>query len=140
MKNSKVLMLAVMGLFLLGSCSKDDESATDYLTGGTWKITESRSDIDGDGDLDDDLESCSRDDEYDFEKDGTLNFDDGAVKCDPTDPQTTTGVWALSGDEKTLTLTVDGFGFAFEVISLTKSRMELRSELFGYTSELVFTR
>ncbi len=140
MKISKILMVAFMGLFILSSCSKDDESAIDHITGGTWKITESRSDIDGDGDLDDDLESCDRDDEYDFEKDGTLNFDEGATKCDPNDPQTEAGTWALSADEKTFTVTSGGFGFAFEVISITSSRMELRSDIFGYTQETVFTR
>ena len=142
MKISKVLFLAVIGLFTLNSCGDDDsgQSAIDIITSGIWKVTESRSDIDGDGDLDDTLENCSRDDEYVFEEDGTLNFDEGATKCDAADPQSDTGNWGLSPDEQTLTLTVGGFGIPFTVVSLSSNRMELRGENFGDVTETVFEK
>lgn len=142
MKISKVLFLALLGFFSLNSCGGDDDagaSATDNLTGGTWQITESRSDIDGDGTLDDILDACTADDLHDFNADGSYDFDEGATKCDPADPQSDTGTWVLSADEKTLTITQSGFGLAFEVVSLTSSRMELTVDIFGVT-ETVFTR
>ncbi|MCB0522375.1 MAG: lipocalin family protein [Lewinellaceae bacterium] len=141
MKINSILFLAICGLLTLNSCSKDDEeTATDLLTGGTWTLSESRSDIDGDGTLESDIEDCSKDDKTTFEKEGTYKFDEGATKCDPADPQTTTGTWALSSDEKTLTVTESGLGLAYTIVSLTSNRLELRGEIFGFAVEAVFTR
>lgn len=139
MKFSQLLYAAALLLLAFSSCKKDEDSGVDKIV-GVWQITSSRSDVDGDGDLDDDLENCSRDDEFDFQKSGTLAFDEGATKCDPTDPQTETGAWALSTDEKTLTLTIDGFGLGYQVLSLTSKKMELRAEFFGSTLEAVFEK
>jgi hypothetical protein len=139
MKTYSIFFLALFGLLMFSSCSKDDESATDLLTGGTWKLTESRSDTDGDGSLEDDLEPCSADDTVKFEDGGSFTFDEGATKCDPADEQTNTGTWALSSEDKVLTLTQDGISIAAEIVSLTSKRLELKITFLG-VQEAVYTR
>ncbi|MBK8568278.1 MAG: hypothetical protein IPN76_34475 [Saprospiraceae bacterium] len=46
------------------------------------------------------LPACIKDDNTVFKTSGTVNFDEGGSKCNPNDPQTTAGTWALSTDEK----------------------------------------
>jgi hypothetical protein len=131
MKLNSVIFMALCGLLTLNACSKDDdESPTDLLTGGTWSLSEQRTDTDLDGTLENSLEDCSKDDKTTFEDGGSYKFDEGATKCDPSDPQSSTGTWALSTDGKILTITEDGFPLAFTVVSLTNKRMELKIEGF----------
>ena len=139
MKFYKIILVAIVGLLMLNSCKKDEETATDLLTGGTWKLTESRSDTDGDGTLESDLEPCSADDTINFTTAGTFTTDEGATKCDPSDDQTSSGTWALSSEDKVLTITDSGISIAVEIINLTSSRLEMKATLFG-VQELVYTR
>lgn len=46
--------------------------------------------------------ACQQDNIERFETDGSLAFDEGATKCDPTDPQTEAGTWAFYDSETKL--------------------------------------
>ncbi|MDB4062430.1 BACON domain-containing protein, partial [Vicingaceae bacterium] len=46
--------------------------------------------------------ACQQDNIQRFETDGSLAFDEGATKCDPTDPQTEAGNWAFYDSETKL--------------------------------------
>src|SRR3954471_11837852 len=50
------------------------------------------------------MENCSKDDLVNFNTNGTYTFDEGATKCDPTDPQTTSGTWLWNTNETILTI------------------------------------
>ena len=139
MKIYRILFLAIFGLLMFNSCKKDNESATDLLTGGTWKLTESRSDTNGDGTLEDDLEACSADDTVNFADGGTYTFDEGATKCDPADDQTSSGTWALSSGDKVISLTEDSISIAAEIVTLTSKKLEIKVTFLG-VQELVYTR
>jgi len=110
MKNLKVLsLITVVMVFMFSSCKKDDEtkSDVDYLTAGNWRVTgmeiDPAIDIPGIGTITDVyeymVEDCDKDDLIRFNPDGTLVEDQGAIKCDPDDPQTITdGTWTLNGN------------------------------------------
>lgn len=51
-----------------------------------------------------DIDACSKDDVTRFEKNGTVTDNEGATKCDPTDPQTTTYAWLFLDNESKLQL------------------------------------
>lgn len=143
MNFSKVLFIALIGLFTFSSCGDDDGDSLD-ITGDAWSLTSLRTDIDGDGTLEESAEDCDKDDLITFSDDGTWNSDEGATKCDPADPQTSTGTWELSSDNSTFTITEGGLTTQSEVISISNNRIELRDEIdfLGYLiiTETVLTR
>lgn len=97
------LLLALV--FVGTSCKKDEEKTSkDYLVAHSWKLISVK--ISG---VSTTLDECDKDDIATFHKDKTLHFDEGATKCDPTDPQETTGKWSISASTtpETLTLTYD---------------------------------
>ena len=114
----------LMSIFILASCSKDDnnDSSTptkttkEYLTAGFWKFTAITVDpgivIPGGTTITDffsQQDACSKDDIMRFNSDGSITDDEGATKCDPNDPQTSNdGSWALSADNKVLTISYPG--------------------------------
>jgi hypothetical protein len=53
-------------------------------------------------------DACAKDDLTLFNSNGTTAFDEGASKCDPNAPQTTTGTWVWNTDETVLTVTQTG--------------------------------
>lgn len=97
------LLLALV--FVGTSCKKDEEKTTkDYLVAHSWKLISVKV-----GGISTTLDECDKDDIATFHKDKTLHFDEGPTKCDPTDPQETTGKWSISASTtpETLTLTYD---------------------------------
>src|SRR5688500_8216772 len=94
-KRYTTIFLAILLSATFSSCKKEKEqSRTDILTSGQWKIaaftmTPPR-DFDLDGDLDSDiyalLDACEKDNYFIFKSDGKLEFYEGATKCDPLDP------------------------------------------------------
>lgn len=123
----KLLTLAVIGLSLsLVSCKKDDDpTKKEMLTGKNWKLTGWTIDpalpVIG-SNFYNQLDACSKDDLTNFATDGKVTFDEGATKCQVSAPQTTTGTWALSTDEKTVSVTSDGETTSITIVSLTSSK------------------
>jgi Lipocalin-like domain len=116
--------------FLFSACKKDEK---DHLTStGCWKQVKSESkDLTTGAWTEDVIDACDKDDCLSFSDDGKTTFDEGATKCDPDDPQTSSGTWSLSDDKKTLTV-VDPVigGFAFAVSELSKDKMVVTGNLF----------
>jgi hypothetical protein len=119
------LTLAVTG------CKKEEEAATtsptttpaptktELLTGKNWKVTAATSDpaIDWNGsgtmvtDVYSQIDPCVQDNLTKFNTNFTVTEDEGALKCDPADPQTTnTTTWAWNTNETILTIDDDGSG------------------------------
>lgn len=123
----KLLTLAVAAFSLsLVSCKKDDDpTKKEMLTGKNWKVTAWTIDpalpVIG-SNFYNQLEACTKDDLTSFSADGKATFDEGATKCNVSDPQTTTGTWALSTDEKTLSVTSDGETTSITIVSLSSSK------------------
>ena len=98
MKNIKAFLIT--GLLLIAACQKSGTSidAEATLTTGRWQLTGAGVIIPGSSttiDVFSQVPTCLSDNFYTFGADGTLTVDEGATKCDPSDPQTSTGNWKL---------------------------------------------
>ncbi len=116
MKRINYLALALLaaGTLATTSCKKDaaSKSNSEYLMNGSWKITSENVSYSLSGASQTSvipIDNCQKDDKTNFNSGGVLVNDEGAVKCNSSDPQTTTGTWSLASDNKTLTI-VDGSG------------------------------
>jgi hypothetical protein len=134
----KPAVLKVLASFLLfisaASCKKSDtdsgaqtKSTTTLLTQTSWKIQTVGLDADKNGVADSDVTSsvpaCKLDNVYTFRSDSTGTMDEGAVKCNTTDPQTSSFTWGFKNNQTVLTGT---FGFSngdASIISITDTVM-----------------
>ena len=103
MKNYVFVLLSI-GLIVI-SCKKssDSPSKTQLLTSATWKYDTVALDLDKDGKPDTPvppgyIASCSLDNTITFKTDSTGTLDEGATKCNSTDPQSTTFHWYFKND------------------------------------------
>jgi hypothetical protein len=105
-----LLSVSAIGLLLIGSCKKGDSGSggkSSILTSGKWQLTASTSQsiVSGvAGTLDDDytgMDACEKDDYTLFDASSKLIInDEGATKCDASDPQqTNNGLWALTNND-----------------------------------------
>ncbi|HEX9513647.1 MAG TPA: lipocalin family protein [Puia sp.] len=82
------------------SASSDNTSRTTLITAASWKFDSAGIDLNKDGIIDvvdTTLLPCQKDNTYTFNKDSTGVMDEGATKCNSTDPQTTAFTWSFSG-------------------------------------------
>lgn len=149
----KRLPFYVLALVLAGgftSCSKDDKddptpaTKTELLTAKSWRLTADSSIEAGETTATDDyatLEACEKDNFIKFASSKVVTFDEGATKCDPTDPQTLTGSWDLNSGETQLFLTDPNLGLPvpFEIVELTSSTLKMKVTFFGTTTTRTYT-
>ncbi len=126
-------IMLLSGLILAGtSCSKDEDEKTnkDLLVGKDWKMTALTINpaVNSMTDFYAFLPACTKDDLTKFNSDGTVNFDEGASKCDSGDPQTTYGTWSFNADQTVLSVTADGLTEAYTISELTETVLK-----FSYT-------
>ena len=111
-----ILAASVLTMSLsFSSCSKKTSDPAPSLTplqilqSHTWKPSSAK--MDGV----EMLSSCDLDNTITFKSDFTSTEDEGATKCDPSDNQVETSVYALSSDNKTFTID----GITYTVTSIT---------------------
>jgi hypothetical protein len=141
------LLVTGISLLALGGC-KDETPApkvpttTEKICANNWEIAsipiEPPLDLGGGIKLTDYMQMMQ-----DCEKDNYLKFSDangvksyvtfeGLLKCNPTDPDTTMGVWGLSADEKT----VDLDGDKYKLILIDDNNMHVRVDSFLQNSSM----
>ncbi len=111
------LSLAVSSLIIsMSACSDDDSSTsvtpaapsqtnTELITEKNFVVTDYLLTVDGTTDETfADFDDCDKDDFTRFEKNGTAVDNEGATKCDPSDPQTVTYAWLFASNETKLEL------------------------------------
>jgi len=103
--------LGITALFLLilsfFSCKKSSDSSsqskTTLATQSSWKIQSVGADLDKNGTVDYDatsqLQACQTDNIYTLKSDGTGTADEGVLKCNSTDAQTTAISWSFKSNE-----------------------------------------
>jgi hypothetical protein len=135
----KYLIFAVVLSFVVVACDKNesnDPSKTDLLISGAWKFNDAGLDIDNNGAIDiafgaGTLPSCVVDNQGTFNANGTGVNDEGATKCNITDPQTTTFNWSFQSNETMLTISgasVFGITGQFKVLELTSAKLSLSKD------------
>jgi len=92
---SVAIILAIVGL---SSCHKDNPqpSKMDLISAKTWKLTGAT--ISG-TDVFSSFDNCVKDNLITFAKNGTYTEDEGATKCNQSDPQTTVAQWSFQKSE-----------------------------------------
>ena len=138
---TKLMILVIMSATIaLSACKKDASpvSKTDLLTASQWKMTaftvdpgfpifDALGNITGySTDMYSSMESCSKDDTFKFNSDNSVKFDEGASKCDSSDPQSTSGTWSLKTNETILSLIDNGSAQDYTIMELTARILKMK--------------
>ncbi len=114
MKPAVLQILAIIFLFIPAvSCKKSTtdtgaspKSKTVLLTQASWKVQSVGIDQDKNGvaetDVTSNVPACQLDNAYTFNADGSGQMDEGATKCNSTDPQTKPFTWLFKSSETVL--------------------------------------
>jgi hypothetical protein len=112
----KTIFLTLLVFTAFTACKKknDEKSKTELLTKSTWMISKFEEKVNNGAFADDypNWDPCAKDNKLTFFSNNTATFDEGAIKCDPTAPQTETGPWSFSENETKLTF--DGEPYTIE--------------------------
>ncbi len=130
MKQIKLVIISsmIVGLALISSCSKDDESTLsklELLTQEPWKLKSVT--VVGLGSSP--PESFHADDIYTFSADGVYTFDEGPTKEDPSDPQTATGSWEFAENETIIKLTTGPITLNQQIVELNTNTLKVKFNL-----------
>ncbi len=124
MKTVKIILCAFFAFIFITGCS-DDESRSEMIL-GQWKVVAFSMVMTGSTtptDVFATFQACRKDDLNIFETGGVYKEDEGPTKCDPSDPQQTTGTWSFNSDETVLTLVSDGITTVINVTEMSKSKL-----------------
>ncbi len=135
----KKLLFGFAALTLIfSSCKKDDSGSGSgtraTLTTGMWKMTASSAVVEYPApigtqavDVYSVIRSCEQDNLYRFNEDGTITSDEGATKCDASDPQQkSAGTWTLNGDQTKLTMTASGQNITADITTINSSTLVVK--------------
>lgn len=131
-----IAMLVLSSSLLFTACKKDDDKKEDRrenLTTGQWLQTAGTSTTTMNGvtspavDEFASYDACEKDDLNKFETSGSVTVDEGATKCDPSDPQTYSGGnWTLTDNNNRLTIGVQNLYMVdYEIKELSSSTLRL---------------
>ena len=146
----KIASLIVFSLLLV-QCSKDDETPPKTkaeLIIGNWQITGDNYspayDLGTGSPITDGFvyySACEKDDITMFKVNSQGEFNEGATKCDPTDPQTIAFLYTLTNGDTKLNLNSIA---EFDIVQLDNGTMKLSNTFsengVSYTETLTFTR
>jgi hypothetical protein len=123
MKFLKFTMLFCTLTTLMTACKKNkDQTRSEVLAAKAWKVADHGDDINKNGIIDpaeSDLTNCDKDNSFTFATGGTGTFDEGASKCDPSDPQSYAYNWQLTEGETKLTVSLVGIPFTSSATIIT---------------------
>jgi hypothetical protein len=135
----KIVLLFIGSAIAFAACKKKDNSTNttptktprENLTEGKWQLTSMPMEytISGFGGQSwnqyDSMEACEKDNFSLFMTSGKVWADEGATKCNTSDPQIdSTGTWTLNTDNTKMTFSDMGSN-AFEVQELTSTSLKL---------------
>lgn len=138
MKSYLILATITALTVSLASCTKSDDKTTtpantaptktELLTAKGWKITGATANgVDAFANYD----ACERDNTLTFKTNFTAITDEGATKCDPTDPQTITETWSFASNEAKVIL--GGVEATLLTLNSTTLKIELTNGSEKYT-------
>lgn len=113
MKILSALFASAVGCLLVAGCQKsgtdgNQTTKTDHLTASAWKYESGGADPDRNGTIDLQasafLPPCNLDNTATFNKNNTGVADEGAAKCNTTDPQSGNFTWSFADGETSLNM------------------------------------
>jgi Lipocalin-like domain len=146
------IVILIVFSFLLMQCKKKDETPPKTpaeLIVGSWVLTANTYspgyDFFGNGQLVTDAfplyDACQKDDITTFKTNSEGEFNEGATKCDPGDPQSVPFLWTLTNNNTNLNISAVA---DFTIVQLDNTTLKI-SDTFveggvTYTETFVFTR
>jgi hypothetical protein len=147
MNNKKGLILVLLTTIIF-SCEKEkDLTKTEIITQKPWKLTAKTInpaiDYPGIGIISDFFalyNDCSKDDIWVFKSTGSYTMEEGATKCNTTDPTVwDMGTWTFNSDETVLTTASNIYGLSeYDIVELTTAALKLRYQLID-TLDNIYT-
>jgi hypothetical protein len=148
------LLMLLSFSFLFIKCNKDDDpgkTTTDLLVGNWVMTSDNFSPPIGSppvSELFPFYDACFQDDVYVINANGTGEWNEGATKCDPGDPQSSPFNWALKNNNTVLTLseTLGGatVSYDYEILQLDATTLKLKNTFddsgVTYTNTTTYTR
>lgn len=131
--NKLILFLAILiGSSFFISCNKNDNpelSRSDYIVLAPWKFDKAMS---NGADVSAFLSACYKDNIITFIANGSGTFDEGPLKCNSGDPQSTNFTWNMTGNGSTLNVSagiIAGQSGSFPIIALDANQMVLEATI-----------
>jgi hypothetical protein len=136
----KYFIVAIAICFGSVACQKDSSSSsgttkTDLITKSSWKFEDVGGDANKDGTIDLSLSSqlpdCVKDNFLTLSSNGSGVVDEGTLKCDVSDPQTTAVTWSFANNESSLNLGgagIIGIGGQFKIVTLNETNLSLSKD------------
>jgi hypothetical protein len=129
--NLTLSILLVSGLFFV-ACKKSSshpKTNTDFLTQSSWKFDNAK--VNG-NDVSIFLQACQTDNVLTFSTNLTGSLDEGATKCNSTDPQTNPFTWNFASNETVLhvsTVLFTGGSSDFIIVTLNDTQLVLQQTI-----------
>jgi len=123
-KKSTLIALAAFLLIFVAGCKKTlpENGKAELLTTGSWRMTAyTFYSIANTVDIYATYAQCEKDNIFHFNTDGTLDIEEGASKCDSTDPQAYSVNWRFL-DNRQSRIVIDGTEF---IATITDNEFEL---------------
>ena len=129
MSMKRTTLVASVALLAFGTtftACKKKKTQEDFLkdpAGWVMNKVELNANNGGWTDMTSQVPSCTLDDRIYFQDGGVLKTDEGATKCNASDPQTTTGTWALVENNSKIVMDQD----TFNINALTETNINVQS-------------
>ena len=137
MKKQVFVSLSIISLFFVQSCKESDpeptKTKTELLCASPWIMKSATVDpsINIGGTMISDIfsqyESCEKDDLVKYESNKTGNYDEGATKCNASDPQSQPFTWTFDLTETKITED----GVTYDVVQLDANTLKYSAVLDG---------
>jgi hypothetical protein len=132
----KLMCLLAIVILTGASCSKKDKTESCPVTkesvAGSYRLVAFK--MNGVDALDLTFQTCTKDDIVTLKADGTYDYTDAGVSCDPS--SNSTGSWTLSGN----TFTIDYFPFPLTIQSFDCSNLSGTAVYSGVNIEATFRK
>ncbi len=136
------IFLFLIVIATLAACGKDESNPTVEAITGTSCWEQVRIEVFSSTTqtwIEFPLLDCAKDDCTRFTKDYKLTIDEGAVKCDSTSAQTTSGNWTIDANGDVIFTRSDlGGAFIYTVSELSKDRMVIENDFFGQKNRATY--
>ena len=136
-----ILLLSSFCFFACKKSSTDVKTNTELLTQTSWKFDKATL---GGVDVSSQLDQCETDNTITFSTGGTGVIDEGAMKCDSSDPQTDPFDWNFASNETVLHVSAalfSGGNGDLNIVTLDDTQLvvSVSMDILGTTQTVVIT-